>query len=772
MILETLRHIVGQVARARDLDAALGAIVHGVRDALDVAVCSVYLLPRAHRGQSDARLVLMANQGLAPGAVGRVSMSLQEGLVGLVAQRAEPLNLDHAPLHPRYKHIADIGEEAYHAFLAAPILLRGEVLGVLVVQDREPRRFSAEQESFLVTLAAQLASSIIQAELSEAMSISPAQNAPKLLAADEPLRGVPGASGVAFGTARVVYPQTQLEAVPDRYCDDPLIELERLRAAREAVRADFALLRQGMASRVSEEECALFDAFAMMLDSESLSQGMEKRIRAGQWAPAALRDTVREYAALFAGMEDDYLRQRGDDVRDLGSRILEHLLEVEGDVVDFPPRTILVGREITVTHLVSVPEGRLAGIVSARGSSSSHVALLARAMGVPAVMGASDLPIERLEGRELFLDGYRGVVYVEPRGVLREALQRREGEEAELSAELANLRDLPALTPDGARVHLYVNVGLLADMAPADKVGAEGVGLYRTEIPFQVRDNFPGEEDQTRVYRELLSAYAPRPAVLRTLDVGGDKPLNYFPIEEDNPFLGWRGMRLTLDHPDIFLTQVRAMLTANVGLNNLHILLPMISGVGELDEALALIERASAELSEEGLAINKVPVGLMIEVPAAVYQVDALARRVDFLSVGTNDLTQYLLAVDRNNARVAPLYDSLHPAVLRAIAETIAGGRRTACPVSVCGELAGDPLGALVLLGLGIDSLSMSAGSLPRVKRVVRSVPQYHARELAHAALSCERGAEVRSLLRAALRDYGLGGLVRAEDEDLIILSQ
>jgi len=355
-------------------------------------------------------------------------------------------------------------------------------------------------------------------------------------------------------------------------------------------------------------------------------------------------------------------------------------------------------------------------------------------------------------------------VHVEPRGALRSELERLVREEAQLSAELAELRDVPAITPDGARVHLYVNVGLLADMAPANHVGAEGIGLYRTEIPFQIRDNFPGEDEQTRIYREALQAYAPRPAVLRTLDVGGDKPLGYFPIVEDNPFLGWRGMRLTLDHPEIFLTQVRAMLRANVGLGNLHILLPMISGVGELDEALELIDRAHVELLEDGLNGAPVPIGVMIEVPSAVYQIDALAKRVDFLSVGTNDLTQYLLAVDRNNARVAPLYDSLHPAVLRALAAIVEGGRRAGRPVSVCGELAGDPLGALLLLGLGIDSFSMSAGSLPRIKRVIRSVPLVRARELSREALACERGDEVRGLLRAALKAHGLGGLIRGDD--------
>ncbi|MFZ5580011.1 MAG: phosphoenolpyruvate--protein phosphotransferase [Pseudomonadota bacterium] len=759
-MLDTLRRIVGEVGRARDLNAALDAIVCGVRDSLDVAVSSVYLVPRAQVGRADAQLVLMATEGLAREAAGKVALTLDEGLVGLVAQRAEPINLDNAPSHPRYKHIANIGEEPYHAFLGAPILLRGEVLGVLVVQDLAQRRFSDDQESFLVTLAAQLASSIVQAEISEAV----AQPVTERVVLDGALRGVPGSAGVASGTAVVVYPQADLEAVPDRACDDPELELARLRLARAEVKADMLALRDNMAQRLSGEECVLFDAFTMMLGSESLFAGMERRIREGQWAPSALRDTIREHAAVFEGMDDDYLRQRAEDVRDLGGRILERLQDVEGVLHNYPERTVLVGREITVTHLAAMPEGRLAGIVSARGSSSSHVALLARALGVPAVMGASDLPVERLDGRELFVDGYRGVVHVEPRGALRVELERLVREEAELSAELAALRDEPAVTPDGGRVHLYVNVGLLADMAPANNVGAEGIGLYRTEIPFQVRNNFPGEDEQTRIYREALAAYVPRPAVLRTLDVGGDKPLGYFPIVEDNPFLGWRGVRLTLDHPEIFLTQIRAMLRANKGIGNLRILLPMISGVGELDEALALIRRAHDELREEGLNGEHVPVGVMIEVPSAVYQIDALARRVDFLSVGTNDLTQYLLAVDRNNARVAPLYDSLHPSVLRAIGEIVEGGRRAGRPVSVCGELAGDPLGALVLLGFGIDSLSMSAGSLPRIKRVIRTVPLDTARALAREALDCERGDQVRDLLRGVLRAHGLGSLVRSSD--------
>jgi phosphotransferase system enzyme I (PtsP) len=409
-----------------------------------------------------------------------------------------------------------------------------------------------------------------------------------------------------------------------------------------------------------------------------------------------------------------------------------------------------------------VPTERLVGIVSSTGSGSSHLAILARALGVPAAMGVSDLPVSRLRNKEVVVDGYRGLVVVRPRGSLREEMLRLAQEEAELTEELAALRDEPALTSDGVRVAMHVNIGLLSDMAPSLTVGAEGIGLYRTEVPFQIRKQFPGEEEQAHIYREALETFTGKPVVLRTLDVGGDKPLSYFPIREDNPFLGWRGIRLVLDHPEIFLTQIRAMLKASAGLNNLHILLPMISAVDELDQSLAYIAQAVDEVSEEIGEIEHPKVGVMIEVPSAVYLAEALASRCDFLSIGTNDLTQYLLAIDRNNERVASRYDALHPAVLWAIRDVCDAAARQDCDVAVCGELSGDPLGAVLLLGLGIHSLSMSAGSLPRIKWVIRSFSHAEARALLEQAMRCERPAEVRALLNQALVDRGLGGLIRA----------
>jgi phosphotransferase system enzyme I (PtsP) len=301
----------------------------------------------------------------------------------------------------------------------------------------------------------------------------------------------------------------------------------------------------------------------------------------------------------------------------------------------------------------------------------------------------------------------------------------------------------------------------MADVTRSLEQGAEGVGLYRTEVPFLLRERFPSEEEQRQIYREQLEAFAPRPVTMRTLDIGGDKALPYFPIEEDNPFLGWRGIRVTLDHPEIFLGQVRAMLKASVGLGNLRIMLPMISNVPELDEAIQLIRRGHRELVQEGMELALPPIGVMVEVPAAVYQARALARRTDFLSVGSNDLTQYLLAVDRNNPRVAAIFDDMHPAVLQALVQIVEGAALYRRPVSVCGELAGNPLAAVLLLGMGVDSISMSAGSLLKIRWVIRSYSRARAKSLLQAALRMTDARQVRELMEKSLDEMGLGGLIR-----------
>ncbi len=754
-MLNILRRIIQEVNAAQDLEQALSIIVKRVKKSMAVEVCSVYLAdPNTHH------YVLMASDGLNPEAIGRVRLAPGEGIISVVAETAEPLNLDNATDHPRYRFIAETGEERYHAFLGVPIIHHRKVLGIVVVRQHTQRRFKENEVAFLVTLAAQLSGAIAHAEVVGAIQIS-GRDLLDNRHDGRPLEGLPGAPGVAIGTAMVVYPPADLDAIPDRKITNINGEIVAFMAAVKSVQDDMAALAKRLSPKLNAEDRALFDAYQLMLGSDTLINNTLDRIRAGSWASGALRETVNEHARIFDEMDDPYIRERAEDVRDLGRRILVCLQSGKRNTPPYPDHTILVGEEITATMLAEVPSEKLKGVISARGSSSSHVAILARALGVPAVVGAGDLPVARMDGRELIVDGYLGKVYVQPSATLLTEYNRLLREEKQLAAGLAELRDLPAITQDGLRMPLYANTGLLSDVASSLSSGAEGIGLYRTEVPFMIRQRFPSEEEQRRVYRQVLEAYAPRPVTLRTLDIGGDKELPYFPIHEDNPFLGWRGIRITLDHPEIFLTQLRAMLRASAGLGNLHILLPMISSVTEVDEAIVLLNRAWQELCDAGEIIERPRIGAMIEVPSAVYQADALARRVDFLSVGTNDLTQYLLAVDRNNAQVASLYDSLHPAVLHALVQVAESARRQNTPVSVCGEMAGDPAAALLLMGMGIDSLSMSAASLPRVKWVIRNFTRTQAQDMLAQVLLMEDASTIRTFLNITLETAGLGHMIR-----------
>ena len=380
------------------------------------------------------------------------------------------------------------------------------------------------------------------------------------------------------------------------------------------------------------------------------------------------------------------------------------------------------------------------------------MAIVARALGIPTVMGAVNLPWAELEGQEVIVDGSHGkIISRATRTTRRQYLQRRR-EEKSFNKDLERVRNLPCKTLDNSRFALWVNTGLRQDIARSVKSSADAVGLFRTEIPFFSRSSFPTEDEQIEIYREQLAAFSPRAVTMRTLDIGGDKDLPYFPIEEENPFLGWRGIRISLDHPEIFLIQIRAMLRASEGIDNLRIMLPMISNLSELTSAQKLIDRAYSELTlEEGYQIKRPLIGAMVEVPAAVYQVKEIARRVDFLSVGTNDLTQYLLAVDRNNERVADLYHHLHPSVLIALMNIFKQASSSGCHVSICGEMAGDPLSAVLLVGLGYDTLSMSAGSLLRVKSMLLNITKTEARVLARKALKMDSAEDVVNYLESAL---------------------
>ena len=751
-MLESLRRIVQEVNSASNLRDVLSIIVARVRSTMATEVCSIYL-------RNDQQVyVLMASEGLRPEAIGKVAMSKNEGLVGSVASREEPLNLLNAETHPKYQYFAETGEEEFKSFLGVPIIHHRQVLGVLVVQQQTNRRFDEGEEAFLVTISAQLAGVIAHAEATGGLAEIAQGGEARFI-------GVAGAPGVVLGQCVVVSPLADLNAVPMQRITDIDQELGYLNDSLESVKCDIKKMTAQLEEHLNKEERILFDAYVGMLDDASVGGEVADLIRSGYSAPYAWSRVIQEHVAVFSRMDDPYLRERASDVKDLGSRVLSYLQQSSQEQKDYPDQTILVGEELTASNLGEVPVEKLAGLVSLRGSSNSHIAILARSLGIPTVMGAVDLPFTLLEGHSMVVDGYRGAVYSDPSARVRKHYEEILNEDKQLVASLESIKDLPCETIDNKRVELWVNTGLVADAMISIERGAEGVGLYRTEIPFMLRDRFPSEEEQRQIYREQLQAFAPRPVTMRTLDIGGDKSLPYFPIEEDNPFLGWRGIRVTLDHPEIFLGQVRAMLKASEGLDNLRIMLPMISNIPELEVALMLISRAFDELLEEGFKVKRPPVGVMIEVPAAVYQIKDFAQRVDFLSVGSNDLTQYLLAVDRNNARVADLYHSLHPAVLKALVSIAADARECNVPVSICGELAGDPASAMLLVAMGYDSLSMNATNLLKVKSVLRAVSSAQIDHLLSEVMDMSDADSVNRRLEEAFSVFGLTRVMRFDSE-------
>lgn len=761
-MLKVLKRIVQEVTAAKQLSEALGILVQQINKAINAEAASVYLIDTKH-----AEYVLIATEGLNKQAQFRVRIAFDSGLVGLVGRREEPINFEDAPSHPDFYHNPLLGEEHLKAFLGVPIIQHRKLYGVLIVQQTEQRYFDDTEESFLITLAAQLGGIIAHAEatgeLAELTQPKPLGDAKKVEVSTAALAGIGSVPGIGIGTAVVVYPQADIDAVPQNLVETLEEEINAFYEALESTREDMQRLSRRMKSVVAEEEHALFDVYIRILDKDSLGTEVEQVIRNEKiGAQAALANVIKKHIAQFENMEDSYLRERASDFRDLGRRVLASLQWSQQEEVVYPKRTILVGEEVTAAALAEVPEGYLAGVISAKGSNNSNVAILARALGVPTVMGVRGLKLDSISRRAVVVDGYYGQVYISPSKSVLAEFKILEQEEQALNQSLVSLRDKPAETIDNYKVSLQVNTGLAMDAGLSMSVGAEGVGLYRSEVPFMSRDHFPSEDEQTIIYRQTLKAFAPHPVTMRTLDIGGDKVLPYFPVAEDNPYLGWRGIRVTLDHPDVFLMQIRAMMRASEELNNLRIMLPMVTNLSEVEEASYLIDQAYTELLEEGCDIEKPKLGVMIEVPAAAYLAREIAKRADFISVGSNDLTQYFLAVDRNNARVAALYDSMHPAMLRVLLKVVEGGHAAGVEVSICGEMASDPLAVILLIAMGFDTLSMNSSSLPRVKWVIRNFSIANARKILAEVLEFEHPAQIRFHLQKALEEEGLGSLIRA----------
>ncbi len=751
-MLDTLRRLVEEMSGAADLDEALDLLVCRVKQVMAIDACSIYL---DISGSGD--LVLMATDGLDPASVGNVRVHFSEGLVGLVAKRKEPLNLEDLSAHPHYRYLPKKGDDNFNAFLGVPIVHFRNVLGVLVAQQRMNREFNDQEVDFLVTIGAQAAGAInsVVAKENIRLLIDEVDEEPKTTF----VKGLKGSPGIAIGNIVVSSYLVSLQSVPDRNARDIVVEETAFKRAVEAVRLELRQVNHDSDFSNLAEVRSLFDAYAQLLTSDSLVSGVLEGIQGGKWAPAALRDVIERHAEMFEKISDPYLRARSQDIRDLGRRILMHLRKDVAPLRHYPDATILAGDDLSITDIVDVPVAKLAGILSANGSSMSHTAILARALGIPAVMGLNDLPFGRLEGRTVVVDGHEGLLHLRPSASLLNEYQRLLEENRQIATELSKLHDIPAETTDGDRVPIYVKAGLLADLANAKQSGADGVGLYRTEFEFIARESFPSEQEQYKIYRKVLENFSPQPVYLRTHDVGGDKFLPYLPTQEANAFMGWRGIRFALDHPEIFMTQLRAMLRANQGINNLKMMFPMVSTVEELDQASSLLKRAHAELLEEGHKLACPPIGVMIEVPSAVYQAGLLAERVEFLSVGTNDLTQYLLAVDRGNGRVSGLYDSLHPVVIKAVKDVVESAHKLGRSVSVCGEMTSDPAAVVLLIGAGVDSLTTTASTVSYVKLVTRSVSRSEAGQLTQKVLGMPDGNAVRHLLRSVLEEVGVDAL-------------
>ena len=745
-MLTRLREIVEKVAMAAGLPEALELLVKETCQAMHTDVCSIYLADKQR-----SCFYLMATKGLKKPRGRAVSLSFDEGVVGEVGRLSELINLADIREHPSFKYLPQVKEDDLRAFLGVPIVYRRQLLGVLVVQQKERRLFNESEESFMVTLATQLGATLSQVQ-TKGLFGQYRQSRIKALSIS---------TGVVMAYGWQEVSQPILENVFKASALDIKAELNRLTVALEDATAECRRFSKRFMANAQKESAAIFDLYSHLLNDPQLKHKMTAIITQGYVAEWAVKVVVEKVSAQFSSLKDGYMRERASDLKALGRRLLFHLDDEVSSTNIWPERFILVADELSASLLAELPEQQLAGVIVRDGATHSHSAILVRAMGIPAIMGA-DIQPELLHNRMLILDGYRGEIFIEPEPFIAQEYKQIIDEESVLSQIAEEQLEHQAVLKNGESVSVQLNAGLNIKYEQRISMGIDGVGLYRTEIPFMLQSGFPSEDEQKNRYREILSFFPDKPVVLRALDVGADKQLPYMPINEENPCLGWRGIRVLLDQPEIFLIQLRAMLKANLEFKNLKILLPMVTSIDEIDEARTLLLRACDEVSRElKCECALPPLGIMLEVPSLVFMLSQLANRVDFISVGTNDLTQYLLAVDRNNTHVASLYDNLHPALLRSLNLIATQCQYYQLPISVCGEMAGTPIGALLLIGLGFRQLSMSGRSLPRVKYLLRHLDPVVLQPFMQQVLQAETATEIKKLSSEFMERQGLGGLIR-----------
>ncbi len=709
--LRRLRQVMAGTGAAQD---RLNEIVKIVAAEMAAEVCSIYVQ------RAGDILELFATQGLNPDSVHVTRLQLGEGLVGTVALTAEPLNLPDAQAHPNFSYRPETGEEVFASLLGVPVIRGGRVRGVLVIQNGDKRTYADEEEEALQIIAVVIAEIIVsgnlvtadeKAQLGGGRSFRSSRHA-----------GLAINSGLAVGQAVLHTPNVSIRQM---FADDTETEHERLRESMATMHAAIDELLASSRLRADGEHRDVLDSYRRFAEDRGWLRRIREGIDSGLTADAAVQQVREDTVARMRSVSDPYLRERLSDLEDVAIRLMQHL---GGGVEqhDLPDDIVLVARNLGPAELLDYDTTRVRALVTEEGGATSHVSIIARALGIPVVAKIDGLMKSVDPGDPIIVDGDNGQIFVRPtesvQTILTDTIKARE----QRRSLYASMRGIKTVTRNGVPISLNINCGMLADMQWLSETGADSVGLFRTEIPFMVRSTFPDLEQQTRIYSEVLAQADGKPVQFRTLDIGGDKQLPYLQDDKDeNPALGWRSIRVGLDRPGMLRQQLRAMLRAASG-QDLHVMFPMIAEVAEFRTAVNVLhmERDRIDrLSTEGVAPpTNVRVGAMLEVPGLIWQLDALLPHLDFLSIGSNDLFQFLFAIDRGNPRVSDRYDVLSPALLSAVRDILRKCDEAGVPVSLCGEMAGDPLEAMALLGIGMRSLSLSPSSFGAVKAMTLTV--------------------------------------------------
>jgi phosphotransferase system enzyme I (PtsP) len=709
VLLRRLREIMAEQVSAQ---TRLDRLVMVIAANMVAEVCSIYLR------RSGNALELFATEGLNREAVHRTRLREGEGLVGLVAETAEPVNLSDAPGHPRFAYRPETGEDPYRSFLGVPIVRGGQVYGVLTVQNRAPRQYDEEEVEALQTVAMVLAEVVAHGALFDIAELDEPE-----LRADRPrdFHGDGLADGVAIGRVVLHEPRIKVERM---IADDPAAELKRLDLALGDMREAVDKMLDSSELDLSGESRDVIEAYRLFAQDQGWRQKLRDAVRTGLTAEAAVERVQDELRARIIRMGDAFLRERLHDFEDLARRLQKHL-SGDGGVAasELPYDAILVARAMGPAELLDYGRDRIKALVLEDAATTSHVVIVARAMGLPLVGGMEGIVDTARSGDDIAVDGETGEAHLRPPAEILSVFEARRSLRAQRVARMALVRDLPAVTKDGVTIQLMMNAGLLIDMPHLEESGADGVGLFRTELQFMVGEAMPRLPDQIAFYRQIVDAAGEKPVVFRTLDLGGDKILPYGQWErEENPALGWRAIRIALDRPALLRYQVRALLAACEG-RTLRLLLPMISNVAEFNLARALVDRELERARQLALPLpRQTLVGAMLEVPALMFMLPQILRSADFVSIGSNDLLQFMFATDRTNARVSKRYDALNPASLTIFRQIVKSAAEANGEVSLCGEMAGRPLEAMALIGVGLRTLSMAPTNIGPIKMMIRSL--------------------------------------------------